>query len=269
MTANKIKEMALFEHGFWLQILGDHSRFILNALSPKETDFIEKANEFIDLFDSLLKKSHKLSSVESLEEFNYQAYSSAMKIREFKLIIIAKMIEDKISINMSPTFVNHMVNELEEYICILNGLINGNIQNTSDIHLHLLWLLDGAGHASIISSNLDITEKELIKKSHMYSKIFTDLYLKAIEYNGYTRTNIRDFPALRNLNTNADNTMTSFKKFLKELKEDIIDKKVLGSIYPLMTDHMIREECYYLTKLYMVSDTKNPECDPTKPRIEI
>lgn len=162
-----------------------------------------------------------------------------------------------------------MVNELDEYTCILNDLINGNIPNTNDIHLHLLWIPDGAGHASIISSSLDMTEKELIKKGNMYSKIFTDLYLRTIEYNGYTRTHIHDFPALRNLNTNADGTMTSFRKFLKELEEAILEKKVLGTIYPLMTDHMIREECYYLTKLYMVSDIKNPECDPTRPRIQI
>ena len=55
LTTNKIKEITLFEHAFWLQILGDHSRFILNALSPKETDFIDKANEFINLFDYLLE----------------------------------------------------------------------------------------------------------------------------------------------------------------------------------------------------------------------
>lgn len=269
MSNNKFKEIAFFEHTFWLQILGDHSRFILNALSPNEIDFINKANEFIDLFDHLLKKSHKSISSENLHELNYQAYSSAMKIREFKLSIIAKQIEDKISINMSPTFINHMVNELEEYICILNDLISEKIPNTKDIHLHLLWIPDGAGHASIISSNLDMTEKELIKKGEAYSKIFTDLYLKTIEYNGYTRTHIYDFPALRKLNTNADDTMTCFKKFLKELEEAILEKKVLGTIYPLMTDHMIREECYYLTKLSMVSDIKNPECDPTKPRIEM
>ena len=148
-------------------------------------------------------------------------------------------------------------------------MINGNIPIRKDINLHLLWIPDGAGHASIISSSLDMTEKELINKGHIYSKIFTDLYLRTIEYNGYTRTHIYDFPALRRLNDNADDTMTSFKKFLKELEEAILEKKVLGTIYPLMIDHMIREECYYLTKISIVSDTKNPECDPTKPRIQL
>lgn len=91
----------------------------------------------------------------------------------------------------------------------------------------------------------------------------------SIKYNGYTRTHIYDFPALRRLNDNANDIMTSFKEFLKNLEEDILEKKVVGIMYPLMTDHMIREECYYLTKLSMVSHIKNPECDPTKSRIEV
>lgn len=63
--------------------------------------------------------------------------------------------------------------------------------------------------------------------------------------------------------------MSCFKKFLEELKEGIIKKKVLGTLAPLSPDHMFREECYYLTKLSMISDIKEPECDPTKPRIEL
>ena len=62
--------------------------------------------------------------------------------------------------------------------------------------------------------------------------------------------------------------MSCFKNFLNELEGAIREKKVLGTIYPLMTDHMFREECYYLTKLSMVSDTETPKCDPTEPRSE-
>ena len=57
----------------------------------------------------------------------------------------------------------------------------------------------------------------------------------SIKYNGYTRTHIYDFPALRRLNDNANDIMTSFKEFLKDLEEDILEKKVLGIMYSLMT----------------------------------
>ena len=62
--------------------------------------------------------------------------------------------------------------------------------------------------------------------------------------------------------------MSCFKEFLNELKKGIIEKKILGTLVPLVPNHMFREECYYLMKLSMVSNIKKPECDPTKPRVE-
>ena len=62
-----------------------------------------------------------------------------------------------------------------------------------------------------------------------------------MEFNGYTRTHIYDFPALRRLNGDASNTMVCFKGFLKDLKEAILERNALGTIYPLMTDYMIRD----------------------------
>jgi hypothetical protein len=265
---NSVKELVLFEHQFWLQILGDHSRFIFTSLAPKETSFIDQANEFVTKFDSLLETSHKSMSSEELSTLNYEAYKAAIKIRNFKLSILSKQLEDKIDISLPPTFINHMLNELDEYIIILNALIKGKIPAAKALHLHLLWLSDGVGHASTIANNLDVTQKDSIKKSKDFSKIFTDLYSTSAEYNGYTRTGICDFPALRKLNEDADETMMCFKEFLKELLEYILQHKVLGTISPLIPDHMLREECYYLTKLSMVSNTKDPGCNPTKPRIE-
>lgn len=156
-----------------------------------------------------------------------------------------------------------------EYLFILTAFLRGSVPSTGPIHLHLLWLPDGSGHGSIIASNLDSTQKELIKKSKEYSKEFNNLYLRTIEYNGYTRTGICKFPALNILNNDADKMMLCFKKFLEELKKGIIEKTVLSTLAPLSPDHMFREECYYLTKLSMVSDIKTPECDPTKPRTKL
>lgn len=265
---NSVEEMAIFEHRFWLQILGDHSRFILSALSPKETASIHKANEFIILFDNLLEQCRKPLSMEEITKLNYEAYNAAMRIREFKLSLLARQIAGKIDVALPPTFFNHMLNELDDYIFILNCLIKGKMSLEKDLHLHLLWLSDGAGHGSSIASRLDDTEKELIKKSKVYEKIFTNLYLKAIEFNGYTRTGLCEFPALRKLNEDADEKMTCFKEYLKELEKGVMEKKILSSLSPLVPDHMFREECYYLTKLSMVANIKDPSCDPGKPRVE-
>jgi hypothetical protein len=268
LAHNNIREMALFEHRFWLQILGDHSRFILNAFSPEETHFINQANEFIGLFDALLEKARKPVSDEKLNELNHQAYSAAMKIRKLKLTILSKKLKEQIKFNISSSFINLMINEVEEYICIIEHLAKGHIVPIRDINLHLFWLEDGIGHAEAVANALDSTQKELIKKNREYQKKFTDFYLTAIGYNGYSRTGICEFPALRKFNFDIDDIMGCFKKSLEDLKEKLLEKEVLGIITPLMADHMFREECYYLTKLSMVSDTEPPGCNPARPRLE-
>ena len=45
-----------------------------------------------------------------------------------------------------------------------------------------------------------------------------------------------------------------------------LNNEMLSTFSPLMADHMMREECYYLMKVAEASNTEKPNCDPTKPR---
>ncbi|MPN58312.1 hypothetical protein SDC9_206016 [bioreactor metagenome] len=64
----------LFEHQFWLQTLGDHSRFIFSPLAPKETSEIEKAHYFICTFDKLLAQARECISGGDLLDLTKLAY---------------------------------------------------------------------------------------------------------------------------------------------------------------------------------------------------
>lgn len=113
--ANDFNKTARFEHQFWLQILGDHARFIHDSLASQETKEIEIAQRFIETFD------HLLASVEhaNLIRLSIEAEDEANRIRQFKLDLIKKLVFGKIKIHLSPTFINHMVNEVEEYLHVL------------------------------------------------------------------------------------------------------------------------------------------------------
>lgn len=259
----------LFEHRFWLQVLGDHSRFILNSLSPVEYKEIEQAKYFIQVFDQLLVQARKHLSNDETLVLTQQANQSAQEIRTFKLYLLRQHLLGKISIGLPPTFINHMVNEVEEYLRILSYLLVHQVPPLLPaVHHHLLWLPDAAGHAASIASYLDMVEKKLKEKSEAFATEFEDFFMKAVEMAGYLRTNLRDFPALHRFNQEVEWEIVLFTKFLKELEELELDAKVLGVLSPLMADHMAREECYYLIKLSQVSEVKDPACDPTKPRTE-
>lgn len=261
-------QSALFEHRFWLQILGDHGRFILNVLSPKETKDIQLAEQFINGFDSLLALARNAGSDAEISAITKQAHSWTVEFRKFKLDLLERAILGKVVIGFTPTFLNHMVNELEEYLRILNELVAGKpVPKYGAIHHDFLWLPDAAGHAGAIASDLDLMEKRLMEKSKQFEKHFEDLYLKSIELAGYMRTNLKDFPAFRRFHSEVNVEMKLFVAFLNELEQMELTAEVLDRIAPLIPDHMMREECYYLTKLAQLGLVPNPECDPTKPRI--
>nr|WP_263327745.1 DUF2935 domain-containing protein [Neobacillus sp. Marseille-Q6967] len=259
------EQSARFEHRFWLQILGDHSRFIHEALAPVQKAEIEQAAAYIRIFDTLLGRAN----TSDMMQLTAHAEAEVLKLREYKLELIRKHLIGKIKIHLSPTFINHMVNELEEYLRILKHLKAGEIPPVyHELHHHLVWLLDAAGHSGAISSNLDAVEKRLKEKSKAFTKSFEDFYLKAVELAGYLRTNITTFPALARMNVEAQLEIKLFQNFLKEIEELELNNQALGTFAPLMADHMYREECYYLLKLAESANLDPPNCDPAKPRIK-
>ncbi len=240
---------AVFEHQFWLQVLSDHSRFIHDSLYPSEKSDIAQANSFIQLFDQLL------SQIQSINDANAVIFANACEdaahgLRQFKLSLIKRHLTDQKNIHLTPTFMNHMVNELEEYLRVLTYLKQKKTPPIfHELHHHLVWLIDAAGHAGAINDRLDGVEKRLKEKSHEFTKHFEQFYLKAVELTGYLRTNSRKFPALSRFNQEVELEIELFKTFLHEIEEMELSAEVLGTFTASMADHMQREEQYYLMKL--------------------
>ncbi|MDZ5607377.1 DUF2935 domain-containing protein [Bacillus pseudomycoides] len=253
------EESALFEHKFWLKILGDHAQFILDALAPNEREDIQKAMYLVQTFDRFLSNIHTVN----LLAFAKDAHTAAEEIRTFKLSIIQKQLEGKIAIHFTPTFLNHMVNEVEEYITVLEYLIKGEVPPIfHELHYHLAWLTDAAGHAGAISGGLDLVEKRLKEKSEEYEKHFEQFYLKAVEMTGYLRTELHSFPALKRFTKDVSLELTLFSRFLNELEELELSDQILSLVSGRIADHMAREECYYLLKLAQASGLEMPKCNP-------
>lgn len=263
------EEEALFELRFWMQILGDHSRFIYESLAPKEQEYIEKADEFIKKFDHLLMTARQPLYGENLLSLLKDVISATRQLRTFKLKLIEEHLIGSIGIFLPPSFLNHMVNELEEGLRIFSYLVKKEVPpEVHPLHHDLLWLLDAAGHAGAINDNLDRVEKNLREQGSKFTKEWEDFYLKAVELVGYLRSNITQFPALDKFHEDIELEMIVFKSFLREIEELELNKEILGVLTPLMADHMAREECYYLMKLAQTTRVKQPQCDPTKPRTQ-
>lgn len=244
----------MYELHFWLQILGDHARFIHDSLAPSEKEKIEAASSFIKRFDQLLEISKNNLTNEDIITLVQKSKVASEKIRAFKLWIIKDHLVGEIKISLPPSFINHMVNEVEEAIRVFSYLEKGqDIPDVHPLHHDLLWLIDAAGHAGAIDADLDRVEKQLKEKGQQFMKEWEDFYLKAVELAGFLRANVDKFPALDKFHDDIELEMTIFKEFLRELEEMKLKKEVLGTFTPLMADHMTREETYYLRKIELVS----------------
>lgn len=265
--------VSCFEHLFWLQVMGDHARFMLDTLAPSEIQYIQQAHQFMQHYDHLLEQARKMESASSSKwmELAQHAYALTEQFRMFKLKMISDHLVCDIKIGLPPTFINHMVNELEEYMRILTYLVRGETPpKLHPVHHHHLWLLDAAGHAAAIEDELDAVEKKLAKKAEEFTQTFEAFFIKAEEMAGFLRARQDLFPSLQQFNKETSLEIVLFYHFIQELEEMRIDCRALGTLIPLMADHMAREECYYLTKLYEIDpeNVKMIECDPTAPRSE-
>jgi hypothetical protein len=258
-------EAALFEHRFWLQIFGDHARFISQYLPRNAAKEMQQAFQFIQIFDRLLQESRRDISREELSALNQESKKYTQQLRAFKLYLIRQHLTGHI--HTQPTLLNHMVNEADEYLAILSFLLSEQVPPIlPPIHHHLLWLSDSAVHASGIQGTLDMVEQPLRKKSQTFTRHFQDLYLKAVELAGFMRASLTQFPALTLFNREAELEMRLFREFLDEIQRLGLSAELLGSLSPLITDHMAREACYYLFKLANATGSLFPACDPTNPR---
>lgn len=259
---------ALFEHRFWLRILADHSLFIHNALSPQEIVEIDRSLFFHQRFMQLRAEAEKPLGRHEITQLNLEAQANALELREFKLHLLRRHLLGEISINLPPTFMNHMVNELDEYLRILDHLLAGEIPVFHPMHHHLLWLSDAIGHAVTLGCEVDPVESRVVQKSHEFTKQFKEFYIKAVELAGFLRANVEQFPALAYFDKEVELEMKLFQGFICELEEMRLNKTLLGTLFPLMADHMAREECYYMLKLAQSGTIEPPHCDPTHTKYE-
>jgi hypothetical protein len=258
------QEEALFELKFWMRILGDHSRFILESLAPTETEKINNTQYFIQLFDHLLQKIGKPLEMNDFMEILKQGRIAGEWLRVYKLSLIREQLIGKVGLSLTPTFLNHMVNELDEWLRVSSFLVHGQrVPAAHPLHHDFIWLLDAAGHAGAIHDQLDAVEKDLKEKSSRFITQFEQFYLKAVEMAGFLRANIEDFPALKRFHEHIELELTIFQSFLREIENLEVSKEILSSLSPLIADHMFREECYYLIKLSETTNkVKKPKCDP-------
>lgn len=258
-----------FELVFWLQIMGDHARFIKASLLPGDNNLVMITENFLELFDKMLDKVRQGAGLELSRDLLGEITTAVISFRELKRELLSDRLRNLPITSLTPTFYNHMLNELEQFLAVLSiGAAEGGVKENI-LGEHLLWSLDASGHAAALAGDLDKVEYCLRAEAEHFLTRFDGLYIKAVELAGYFRSNPPAVqPVLEAFNLEIVKVMQDFMGYLEELKEKILKDRVLSSLSPLIPDHMYREGCYYLHKVARCQPgMAKPECDPGRPRV--
>ncbi len=150
-----------------------------------------------------------------------------------------------------------MIIEADEANRVLESLGQGEATDPAilSLHHHLIWLPDASGHAAALHSNTGPTQKELLETTEQFKQIFDGMHLRALELLAMLRVAPRMVSALRRLNRDSMAQIATFRAFLAELRDDLENCEILGTLVPLFADHMLREELYYTEKMMQLPST--------------
>lgn len=234
---------------FWAGIMSDHAEFMLLSLSSRETEAINTAIYYKTAFLQIEEeaKSRAMSPIADPNLIS-RVYPLLTGFINFKRGLIRRLLKCNIQLGLPPTFINHMINEAMEFhrdLCNIQRPMPMD-PTAENVLLHKIWLPDAAGHAAAIAADLDPTEKLLIKEAEKFQKIFDNLFIKAVELGQMLERTGLSNGSLDWLNTEVEDKIYGFICYLEKIKALRQGCKAMGTIDPLIPDHMIREETYYL-----------------------
>lgn len=236
---------------FWTRIMRDHAEFQYISLAPEETEATNRAAYFMNLFDRLNAEAR--STQVPITTLISSCKEAVLQFIDFKRQLLTRVMTCSIKLRMTPSFINHMINEALEFLHVLN-LADGTIAYNvvlENLRVHKIWLPDASGHASAIAAELDPIEAEIIKKAEYFSKKFDKLFKKAFEmYTMYERTGLTN-GALQYFNEEVINALSEFIMYLEKVEALRSGCRVFatGTFAPLLPNHMKREEDYYINKI--------------------
>lgn len=247
-------EQIIQEIFFWSEIMRDHAEFQIMNISSREVQSIRTSQNFKNLFNQIHDEAERLinnPNNEQTEELVRRVMPIIIDFINYKQSLLRRLLQCDIEFNLPPTFINHMINEAMEFYRAISMLQSDAPINrtTENLFLHTKWLPDAIGHAANIMSTLDATETILIKEGETYKNTFTNLFIKATELEKMLPRTGLDNGALELLNEEVIATMTDFIEYLENIEVLRENCKAMGVIPPLVPDHMIREERYYLSKV--------------------
>lgn len=262
------------EHSFWLEILEDHAYFVRDHLSAAEAAYVAEANQYIQAFEYLRNQLDRLNrnmSVGSQDNiaFSKESYPISHGYFQFEGKMQSLRVQNRVNLNLSPTYLNGTLNENEEYLRILTYYMNGqDYPPLPLVDLLDLWLEDQLGHAVLLRNILDPVELEITAVTDRYINRFQGFIVQNQQMKGILRFSPEGIPRQLELSKQIGEVTIEMYNYVIRIISKYLQSKMLSRTTLRFLEHHLPETCYFIKKLsFYAPELKSDAalCPLTKP----
>lgn len=257
--ANLFVSRSLDEIRFWSRIMKEHSLFLSLGFSYHDTELIQEAEHFIQLFERIEQQLSRYSvdsDPEQIKNFNNIVYEAAAAIWAYKRKVLGLILQCKIVSNNYPLLVDHISREAAYFANRLQELNAGIVEPkaTDIIQENVFFLRIMADHAKFIGHLLDPSERKLVDMARDFSHDFDELLFQAIDLESM-RPQSETVPILDQFLDQNRVSVVALRDFKKTARELIEACRIKSDIHPLLADHVFREAERFLSIIDMYEAT--------------
>ncbi|WP_206425359.1 DUF2935 domain-containing protein [Staphylospora marina] len=255
---------SLDEIRFWSRIMKEHAFFLRLGFRCEDTQLIQEANYFYDLFQHIEDRSHSFSTdadPETIASFNTEVYNAASGIWAFKRKVLGLVLRCQLpGQNNFPLLIDHVSREANYFRNRLRELNTGTLEPLPDaiIDENVFFLRIMADHAKFIGHLLDPSERKLVDQAREFSHDFDQLLFQARDLKSM-RPQSQTYPLLDQFLDQNRVSVKSLRDFKKTARELIEACRIKSIIHPLLADHVFREAERFLTIIDMFEQHLNAQ----------
>lgn len=245
----------LEEHLFWLEIIQDHACFVRDHLSPIEEQWITAAEQYIHLFEQLLQQANQADKqIEASSQEMISLAKAAWPVTNGYFQLEGQLqnlrIQNKVNLNLNPTYLNGTLNENQEYIRLLSFYVHGQIPPPLPlVDLMDLWLEDQLGHAVLLRNVLDPIEAAIIKQAELYIARFQAFIIQNHHMRSFLRFSPPNMPRQQLMALEVGQTTVEMNKFIQNVVVQFHTTQLLSRTTLRFLEHHFPETCYFVKKL--------------------
>jgi hypothetical protein len=247
------------EHLFWLEVLQDHAYFIRDHLSAVEAEYVDISQKYIQLFGELIVLLDRVPLTadhrdETMVQFSNKVWPVAKGYFEFEGMLQSLRIDNKVNLNLSPTYLNGTLAENQEYLRFLGYLRKGEEpEQLPLVDLMDLWLEDQLGHVLLFQNIIDPIEINASRQAEAFINQYQVYIVQNRHLKGYLRFKQPGFARQREFAHEVGQTTLEMSQYVQSMVVKYNKKKLLNKTTLRFLEHHFPETCYFIKKLSFYS----------------